>query len=75
MKVEKKGFIADCTKRTKESVTKDGEVKEFTYYLVQVVGMGFDETFFSMNPVEVSEKEVKFELDIKNGKVNFVGIK
>lgn len=66
MKVEAKGIIADCTERKKG---------DFKYFLVQVVGMGIDETFFSLNEVKTSEKEVPFILDIKNGKVNFVGLK
>lgn len=70
MKVVGKGFISDCTERTKPN-----EKGDFTYYLVQVVGMGIDETFFSLNEVQVTEKEVEFILDIKNGKVTFVGLK
>lgn len=70
MKVVGKGFISDCTERTKSN-----EKGDFTYYLVQVVGMGIDETFFSLNEVQVTEKEVEFILDIKSGKVTFVGIK
>lgn len=70
MRVQAKGIILHCDAKSKPT-----EKGTFDYYLVHVVGMGIDETFFSMNEVKTSEKEVIFELEIKNGKVNFVGIK
>lgn len=67
------GYIKKCTAKCKPA-QKEGQ-SDFDYFLIDVVGMGFSETIFSLEAVEPTEKEVKITLELKNSKLSYVSHK